>query len=86
MDNSTQGRWLDAPGLVLVLLGVNAFGMRWLRRFLRSLLRVTYHKYARIRHQHKCNAWGANSGKMHNHTQPIHVNPNKLFTNLPLAF
>jgi hypothetical protein len=35
---------------------------------------------------HKCNAWGAKSGKMHNHAQSIHVNPYKSFTNFPLVF
>jgi hypothetical protein len=47
---------------------------------------VAYRSYARMRHNHKCNAWGAKSNKMHNHAQPIHVNPHKLFTNLLLAF
>jgi hypothetical protein len=51
-----------------------------------SWLRVVYRKYANMRHQHNYNAWGAKSGKMHNHAQPIHVHPYKLFTNLPQAF
>jgi hypothetical protein len=58
----------------------------WLWHFLGSLLRVVYHKYVSMRHQHNCNAWGAKSGKMHNHAQPTHFNPYKLFTNLPLTF
>jgi hypothetical protein len=51
-----------------------------------SGIRVVYRKYASMRNQHNYNAWGAKGGKMHNHAQPIHVNPHKLFTNLPLAF
>jgi hypothetical protein len=43
-------------GLALVLLGVNALDLCWLRCFLGSLLRVAYHKYVRMRHQYKCNA------------------------------
>jgi hypothetical protein len=34
----------------LVLLGVNAFDLCWLRRFLGILLYVAYHNYARMRH------------------------------------
>jgi hypothetical protein len=86
MDNSTQGWWLDTLGLALVLLGVNALGLCWLRRFLRPLLLTAYHKYTHKRHQHKCNAWDAKSGKKPNHAESIHVNPYKLFTNLPLTF
>jgi hypothetical protein len=55
-------------------------------RFLASLLHVVYHKYASMKQQHKCNAWGANSGILHAHAQLTHVNPYKSFTNLPLAF
>jgi hypothetical protein len=36
---------------------------------------VVYRKYASMRHQHNCNAWGEKGGKVHNHVQPIHVNP-----------
>jgi hypothetical protein len=39
-----------------------------------------------MRHQYNYNTWGAKSGKMHSHAQPIYVNPYKLFTNLSLAF
>jgi hypothetical protein len=35
---------------------------------------MAYRKYARMRHQHKYNTWGAKSDMMHNHAQPIHVN------------
>jgi hypothetical protein len=73
-------------GLALVLLGVNALDLCWLRRFLGSLLRVAYHKYVRMRHQYKCNAWGAKSDMLHDHVQLNRVNPYKPFTNLPLAF
>jgi hypothetical protein len=69
MDNYTQGWWLDALGHALVLLGVNTLDLCWLRRFLESLIRVTYRKYARMRHQHKCNTWGAKSDMLHNHAQ-----------------
>jgi hypothetical protein len=58
-------------------------------RLVLALFRVVYRKYASMRHQHNCNAWGSKSGKMqlqHNHAQPIHVNLYKLFTNLPLSF
>jgi hypothetical protein len=48
---------LDAPELALLLLGVSALDFCWLWRFLTSLLRVVYHKYVSMRHQHKCNAW-----------------------------
>jgi hypothetical protein len=64
-----QGQWLDAPGLALVLFGVNALDLCWLRRFLESLLHVVYHKYASMRHQHTCNAWGAKSNMLHDHAQ-----------------
>jgi hypothetical protein len=46
---------------------------------------VVCHKYASMRHQHKCNAWGAKSGMLHGHAPLNHVNPYKPFTNLPLA-
>jgi hypothetical protein len=67
--------WVDAPGLAMVLLGVNALSLCWLRRFLRSLLRVAYCKYARMRHQHKYNAWGAKSDMLHDYAQLTHTNP-----------
>jgi hypothetical protein len=35
---------------------------------------------------HKCNAWGAKSGKLHAHAQLTHGNPYEPFTNLPIAF
>jgi hypothetical protein len=43
-------------GVALLLLGVSALDLCWLRRFLISLLRVVYHKYASMRHQYKYNA------------------------------
>jgi hypothetical protein len=46
------------------------------------LLRVVYRKYPHMRHQHKCNAWGAKS----NHAQLNHINHFKPFTKLLLAF
>jgi hypothetical protein len=48
---------LNAPELVLLLLGVSTLDFCWLRLFLTSLLRVVYRKYVSMRHQHKCNAW-----------------------------
>jgi hypothetical protein len=78
--------WLDASGLALVLLVVTALDWCWLQRFLASLLRVVYRKYASMRHQYKCNAWGANSGMLHAHAQLTRGNPYKTFTNLPLTF
>jgi hypothetical protein len=39
-----------------------------------------------MRHQHKCNAWGAKSGTLHAQAQLTHGNPYKLFTDLALAF
>jgi hypothetical protein len=77
---------LDAPGFILVLVGVNALDWWWLRHFLASGLRVVYHKYAYMRHQYKCNACGAKSSMMHDYAQLTHINPYKPFTNLPLAF
>jgi hypothetical protein len=35
---------------------------------------------------HKCNTWGAKSGKLHAHAQLTHGNPCEPFTNLPIAF
>jgi hypothetical protein len=67
LQNKIQGHWLDAPGLALVLLGVNALDLCWFRRFLGALQHVAYHKYAHMRHQHKCNAWGVKSSMMHTH-------------------
>jgi hypothetical protein len=52
----TQGQWLDAPGLALVLLVVTGFDWCWRRGFLESVLRVIYHKDISMRCQHKCNA------------------------------
>jgi hypothetical protein len=78
--------WLDTLGLALVLLGINALGLCWFLCFLGSLLCVAYHKYACMRHQHKCNAWGAKSDMLHDYAQLTHSNPYKSFTNLPLAF
>jgi hypothetical protein len=69
--------------LALVLLGVSILDWCRLWRFLVSMLRVAYRKYASMRHQYKCNAWGAKSIMLHDHE---HVNPYKPFTNLPLAF
>jgi hypothetical protein len=73
-------------GLALVLLGVNALSLCWVRRFLGSFLRVAYHKYAWMRHQYKCKAWGAKSDMLHDCAQLTHTNPYKPLTNLPLAF
>jgi hypothetical protein len=50
------------------------------------LLHVVYRKYASMRHQYKCNTWGAQSNMLHDHEQLNHLNPYKLFTKLPLAF
>jgi hypothetical protein len=86
MDNSTQGWWLDAPGFALVLLVVTDLDWCWLRRFLASWLRVPYRKYASMRHQHNCKAWGAKSDMLHDYAQLTHTNPYKPFTNLLLAF
>jgi hypothetical protein len=36
---------------------------------------VVYHKYASMRHQHKCNAWGAKSTMLHDRAQLNHINP-----------
>jgi hypothetical protein len=47
---------------------------------------VVYHKYASMRHQHKCNACGAKYNMMYDHEQLNHINPYKPFTNLLLAF
>jgi hypothetical protein len=47
-DKITQGWWLDALELVLVLLGVNALDWCWLQRLLGSLLRVAYRNYAHM--------------------------------------
>jgi hypothetical protein len=44
MGKITQGWWLDAPVLALVMLGVNALNLCWLRQFLVFLLHVVYHK------------------------------------------
>jgi hypothetical protein len=38
------------------LLEVSGFGWCWLRRFLEFVLRVIYHKDARISHEYQCNA------------------------------
>jgi hypothetical protein len=54
----TQGLWLDAPGLALILLKVSGFDWCWLQRFLASVLRVIYHKDAHMSHEYQCNAWG----------------------------
>jgi hypothetical protein len=85
-ENKLKKWWLDAPGLALVLLGVNALDLCWLRRFLGSLLRVAYRKCTRLKHQYKCNAWGAKCDMLHDYAQLTHTNPYKPFTNLPLAF
>jgi hypothetical protein len=86
MDNSTQGWWLYAPGLALVLLVVTALDWCWLPRLLVSLLHVVYHKYPSMRHQHNCNAWDAKSDMLHDYAQLTHTNLYKPFTNLPLRF
>jgi hypothetical protein len=62
-------------GLALVLLGVNALDLCWLQRYLGSLLHVAYRKYVRMRHQYKCNAWGAKSDILHDHVQLNHIYP-----------
>jgi hypothetical protein len=85
-QNKRQGHWLDAPGLALFLLGVNTLNLCWLRCFLGSLLRVAYRKYARMRHQPKCNEWGSKSEMLLDYAQPTHTNPYQPYTNLPLAF
>jgi hypothetical protein len=56
------------------------------RRFLGSLLLMAYCNYARMRHQHRCNAWGARSGMLRDYAHLTHTNRYKPFTNLPLAF
>jgi hypothetical protein len=84
MDNPTEGWWLDAPGLALVLPVVTALDWCWLRWLLVSWLRVVYRKCVSLRHQHNCNAWGAKSGMLHDYTQLTHTNPYKPFMNLPL--
>jgi hypothetical protein len=86
MDNSTQGWWLDASGLALVLLIVTALDRCWLRRLLVSCLRVIYRKYTSMRHQHNCNVWDAKSDMMHDYAQLTHTNTYKPLTSLPLAF
>jgi hypothetical protein len=35
---------------------------------------------------HKYNAWSAKNDMLHDHARLTHVNPYKLFTNLPLSF
>jgi hypothetical protein len=67
MDNSTQGWWLDAQELALVLLVVTAIDWCWLWRLLVSWLSVVYRKYASMRHQHNCNALDANSDMLHDY-------------------
>jgi hypothetical protein len=47
------------------------------------LLHVVYHKYASLRHQHKCNTWGAKSNMLHDHEQLNHIGPYKPFAKLP---
>jgi hypothetical protein len=73
-------------GLALLMFDVSALDWCWLRWFLVSLLRVVYHKYVSMRHQHKCNTWGVKSNAMHDHVQLNHINPYKPFTNLLLSF
>jgi hypothetical protein len=70
----------------LVLLAVTDLDWCWLWRFLVSWFRVVYRKYAYMRQQYKCNAWGAESSMLHDDAQPTYTNPYKPFTNLPLAF
>jgi hypothetical protein len=82
----TQGLWLNAPGLSLVLLVATALDWCWLRRSLGSFLLVAYRNYAHMRHQHKCNVWGAKSGKLHDYAHLTHTNPYKPFPNLSLSF
>jgi hypothetical protein len=41
----------------LVLLEVSGLDWCWLRRFFASVLRVIYHKDARMSHEYQCNAW-----------------------------
>jgi hypothetical protein len=78
-QNKRQEYWLNAPGLALLLLGVSALDLCWLRRFLMSLLHVVYRKYASMRHQHKCNAWGAKYKMLHDHEYLNHINLYMLF-------
>jgi hypothetical protein len=85
-NNKNSRMVVRCTGTCLVLLVVTALDWCWLRRLLVSWLRVAYRNYASMRHQHNCNARGTKSGKMHNHGQPIHVNPYKLITNSPLVF
>jgi hypothetical protein len=81
--NSRTG--LDARGLAMLLLRVIALDLCWLRRFLVYLLRVVYLNYASMKHQHKCNSWGAKCNMLHDHEHLNNINPYKLFTKLPLA-
>jgi hypothetical protein len=69
-----------------LLLGVSVLDLCWLRRFLVPLLRMVYHKYASMRHQNKCNTWGAKYNMLHDHEHLNHINPYTLVTKLPLAF
>jgi hypothetical protein len=65
---------------------VRYIGACWLWWFLVSFLCVVHHKYASMRHQHQCNAWGAMSTMLHDHEHLNRIYPYKLFTTLPLAF
>jgi hypothetical protein len=69
-----QGRWLDAPGLTLVLLGVTSLDWCWRRGFLESVLRVIYRKDASMSHEYQRNAWGVQSDMMHTCAQITHTN------------
>jgi hypothetical protein len=70
----------------LALARVSVFDLCWLLRFLGSLLRVIYHKYASMSHQHKCNAWVEKCNMLHDHVHLNHIKPHKIFTKLPIAF
>jgi hypothetical protein len=73
-------------GLPFVLLAVSALDSCWLQWLLAYLLCMLYCKYASMRHQNKCNAWGAKGGMLNDQVQVNHITPYKAFTNLPLAF
>jgi hypothetical protein len=50
MTKQTQGLWLDAPGLALVLVEVSGLDWCWLRRLHMFLLHVIYGKSASMSH------------------------------------
>jgi hypothetical protein len=39
-----------------------------------------------MRHQHKCNTWGAKSNMLHDHEQLNHIGPYKPLLNYPSIF